>query len=105
MSDFIFKRGTTFLITCIAQDATGAPLDLGNTIVDAELRDPQNMLIAPLIAEAVPEQPGTYTLSFPGDTSGWPLTLLRTDIRFTSLNGTVVQTETLTIAIVNRVTQ
>lgn len=105
MSDFTFKRGTTFLITCIAQDGTGAPMDLGAAVVSAELRDPQNILVAPLIASLVPDQPGTYTLLFPGDTSGWPLTLLRADVRFTSLDGTVVQTETLTIAIVDRVTQ
>ncbi|ATI11081.1 MULTISPECIES: hypothetical protein [Acetobacter] len=105
MSDFVFKRGTTFLVTCINQDAQGAPIDLGGAVIAAELRDSQNALIAPLVPAAVPDQPGTYTLSYPGDTSGWPLGMLRTDVRISKLDGTIVQTGTVTIAIVDRVTQ
>lgn len=105
MADFQFKRGTTFLVTLIVQDNTGVPVDLGRVRVAADLRDSQNALIAPLEAATVPDQPGTYTLSFSGDTSVWPLGLLRTDVQFTSLDGTITQTQTVTIAVVDRVTQ
>lgn len=105
MADFLFKRGTTFLVTCINQDAQGAPVDLGGAVIAAELRDAQNALIAPLVPMAVDDQLGTYTLSYPGDTSGWPLGTLRTDIRISDLNGTIKQTNTVTIAVVDRVTQ
>ena len=105
MADFLFKRGTTFLVTCINQDAQGAPVDLGGAVIAAELRDAQNTLIAPLVPMAVADQPGTYTLSYRGDTSGWPLGTLRTDIRISGLDGTIKQTNTVTIAVVDRVTQ
>lgn len=105
MADFAFKRGTTFLVTAIVQDRTGVPVDLGRVRVAADLRDAQNTLIAPLEASVVPDQPGTYTLAYPGDTSGWPLTVLRTDVQFTGLDGSISQTQTITIAVVDRVTQ
>lgn len=105
MANFLFKRGTTFLVTCINEDAQGAPEDLGGAVIAAELRDAQNALIAPLVAMAVADQPGTYTLSYPGDTSSWPLGTLRTDIRISRLDGTIKQTNTVTIAVVDRVTQ
>ncbi|MDN7351751.1 hypothetical protein [Acetobacter senegalensis] len=105
MADFLFKRGTTFLVTLIVQDSTGVPVDLGRVRVAADLRDSQNALIAPLEAAVVPDQPGTYTLAFDGDTSGWPLTVLRTDVQFTGLDGSISQTQTITIAVVDRVTQ
>ncbi|GFE94926.1 hypothetical protein [Acetobacter persici] len=105
MADFVFKRGTTFLVTCINQDAQGAPVDLGGAVIAAELRDAQNALIAPLVPMAVADQLGTYTLTYPGDTSGWPLGTLRTDVRISDLNGTIKQTNTVTITIVDRVTQ
>lgn len=105
MADFVVKRGTTFLVTLISRDAQGVPVDLDGAVVAAELRDTQNALIAPLVPEAVADQPGTYTLSYPGDTSVWPLGLLRTDVRISALDGTIRQTGTVTIAIVDRVTQ
>ncbi|OUI98336.1 hypothetical protein [Acetobacter cibinongensis] len=105
MADFVFKRGTTFLVTLIWRDQSGTPVDMSRVRMSAELRDCTNTLIAPLDCCAVPDQPGTYTLSFAGDTSFWPLTVLRTDVQITSLNGLISQTQTLTISVIDRVTQ
>lgn len=79
--------------------------DLTAVYVSSELRDTQNNLIAELVVEAVTEQPGTYTLSYSGDTSDWPLGLIRLDVKLTEANGTLSHTETVTVAIVDRVTQ
>lgn len=105
MADFLFKRSATFLLTCQHQDAAGAPVALTGISATAELRDTQNNLVAMLLVTDVPEQPGTYILTYEGDTSGWPLGLLRMDVKFLEADGTVSYTETVTAAVVDRVTQ
>ncbi|ATJ89439.1 hypothetical protein HK16_10560 [Acetobacter senegalensis] len=105
MADFRFKRSGTFLLTCLHMDDVGAPLDLDGATVSAELRDTQNDLVASLEVTPVTDQVGTYVLSYDGDTSGWPLGLLRTDVKAVLADGTISHTDTVTIVVVDRVTQ
>lgn len=69
MADFLFKRGTTFLVTLIAQDSTGMPVDLGRVRVAADLRDNQNTSLVPRDVPVVTPRTVTYTPKAAGTVS------------------------------------
>ncbi|GAB0119492.1 hypothetical protein [Acidisoma sp. 7E03] len=103
---FIFKRGTTFVLMLQAQDdASGDPHDLTGSTIASQLRNSLGELVAELTAAPDTQFQTWVRLSFAGDTSAWPLGMLSCDVRVTNPDGTNWATETITIQVVERVTQ
>ncbi|MBY4640169.1 hypothetical protein K6L44_09255 [Gluconacetobacter entanii] len=105
MSGFVIKQGTTFLLGAKLLTFHGAPVDLTDTILTAQLRDVQNALIASLAVTQVSNRPGVVQISYAGDTSQWLVGQYRTDLRICWKNGLVQQSRTFSIMVIDGVTQ
>jgi hypothetical protein len=106
-----FKRGDVVQLGCAAYDTTGAPANLAQHEVAAQVRTPAGVLVASMDVEWVDREAGTYELWAPGDgrSTGWPLGNLEIDVQYTATTGgprpMVRSSETFYIHILKDVTE
>ncbi len=106
ISSFTFKRGTTFaLLMQATDDASGDPHDLTGATIASQLRDSLGNLVVELTCEPQPQLPGSVLLTSPSATDEWQLGLLSCDIKVTNPDGSIWDTETVVIHVVQQVTQ
>lgn len=105
-----FKRGDVVQLGCAAKDPTGAPVDLTQHQIAAQVRTPAGALVADLVVEWVDPTAGTYELWAPGNAraTDWPLGNLPVDIQYTDptpgARPLVRSTETFYIQILKDIT-
>ena len=96
------KQGASLLLQMAFVDDNGAPVDLTNATLTAQLRDPVGDLVATLPI-VISGMTGIATITVP-DTHLWPTGGLRTDIRCVTA-GLVVISETVGVRVERAVTQ
>lgn len=76
------KRGETFSvdIPLVGDDNQPLPLDIEANQVTAEIRRANDAFLATATVETT-DTAGTYRVKYTGSTKGWPLEVIRTDIR------------------------
>jgi hypothetical protein len=84
-----FKRGDVVMLGCTAYDDAGAPANLNQYQVAAEVRTPAGTLVAAMAVEWVDRAAGTFELWAPGDgrATSWPLGNLEIDVQYTATTG------------------
>lgn len=104
MSDLLMKPGDSFVFSGQArEDDKITPKPLTGMTLKAQVRDKRGNLVADLTYAVIDEAQGLYTLAADGGTDNWPEGVLRCDLREV-VGGFVRYTETITIAVEDRVT-
>ena len=99
---FEIKRGATLDLTIEIQNDDGSPVDLSGAGVWSQVRDAADNVVATL-TPAISAVAGAVVLTVL-DTSGWPLGLLRCDVRVV-VAGRVAFSDTFGIMVGRSVTQ
>lgn len=109
MSDLQLKRGDTLkfgsrALTRKADGSVSPPENFAAWAIAAQLRFRGN-LVAALVAKIEDAAAGTFTLSAPLGTQGWPVAELLLDIQYTTDAGQVISTPTMTVRILEDITR
>jgi hypothetical protein len=98
-----FKRGDTFLLSCVYKvDGDPAPID--NLTITSQVRQANGALVTDLVAEEVIGEVGQFLLTPDTETDTWPLDVLQCDIEITD-DGFVRSSETVYIPVVKDITR
>jgi hypothetical protein len=98
-----FKRGDTFLLTCIYKE-DGTATSISGFTFNSQLRTPNGDLVATLTATPDLSATGKFSLSPDTDTEEWPLNTLQCDIEVID-NGIKRSTITFCVPVVKDITQ
>jgi len=102
-SKFSIKKGATFLFNGLYKDADGQPIDLTNYVIRSQIRDISGQLITDVLVSKADQTADTGVFTLQTDSEAFPLGNLFFDLRIES-NGIVIYTSTVTMAVINRVT-
>ena len=102
MSEIRIKRGETLRLMFTFTDDHGVPIDLSTVMLAAQVRAPNDDLVA-VLPIVVTDVSGVATVQV-ADTAQWPLGLLRSDIKLLT-GGLPVLSDTFGIRVNRAVTQ
>lgn len=101
-----FKRGDTFSLGCIKRDSDGAPENLTNVTIAAQVRDSGDTLLGTAVAAKANQttSPGEFSLTVDSTvTATWDLGRCYIDVEF-SVGGAVTSSETMTFKTIKDIT-
>lgn len=104
VADIPIKQGATFRLSGTATQDSGAAFDLTGATLSAKLRDAGDAVVETLTVALVSAASGTFTVSSAG-TAGWPVGLLRGDIKIVLAGGDISFTDTFTVRVEKPVTR
>jgi len=101
-----FKRGDTFRFYNDITDENGIAIIGAASKLKSQLRDSFETLIADLVITEDAVTAGRYYFSLPDtvDTNSWPISVFFLDVQYTSDDGTVMTSETVSVSVVKDVT-
>lgn len=103
MSRITIKKGATFRFNALYKDREGNPVDITGYDITCQVRDITGNLIAQVSINKLDQAIDTGVFTLQTDTENFPLGNLFFDIRIENL-GVVVYTSTVTMTVLNRVT-